>query len=60
MFVTFTYFGIFAPPKKWLRSSVPRKQKSLISFFLEDPRKITEIENFLFFGTGYNDILGVA
>ena len=34
----------------------PRKQKSLIPFFLEDARKNTKIEDFIFFGTRFTDL----
>jgi len=36
---------------KPINPSIPKKQKSSISFFFVDPRKMTKIEDFLFFGT---------
>jgi len=30
---------------------MPKKQKSVISYFFEHPRKVTKIKDFLLFGT---------
>ncbi len=36
---------------------MPKKQKSMISYFFEHPRKVTKIKNFLLFGMTTYDFL---